>query len=330
MTPTISATGSASARKIWLLGLGVAAFVALYTGAWFFGADRLKGYVRHRLSDASVAVACTGLDVKGFPFRIGVFCDAVGIDDKRTGTSASFGALRSAAQVYRPGHAVMELDGPALVRVSPDIALTADWQLMQASAVAGTGGLERASIASDALKGNFTASMGETKLDFLARHGEMHARANGDALDAALSLDGLELTAADTPVPKADVSLDVTIANAAGWLNDGPPPNAPRNTKGDLRSLRLDFGNGNSATLSGTFKINDKGLVSGKFQLDVSGIDTLRDIVSQAFPDMADTASSIADTIRGLSGGGDARVKLRADDGVLYLGLIPIAAIRAL
>ncbi|PTM96548.1 DUF2125 domain-containing protein [Mycoplana dimorpha] len=330
MTPMNGATGGTSARKVWILALAIAAFLALYTVAWFFGADRLKGYVRHRLSDASVAVACTGLEVRGFPFRIGVFCDAVGIDDKRTGTSASFGALRSAAQVYRPGHAVMELDGPALVRVSPDIALTADWNLMQASAVAGTVGLERASIASNGLKGTFTADMGETKLAFLARHGETHLRANGEALDAALSLDGLELTAADTVVPKADVIVDMTIADAAGWLQDGPPINAPRRTKGDIRNLRVDFGNGNSAAVSGNFAIDDEGLLSGKFQLEISGIDALRDAVAQAFPEIADTASSIADTIRGLSGGKNARVKLRANDGVLYLGLIPIATIAAL
>ena len=109
MTSANDATPRGTSRKFWLLGLGIIVFAGLYSGAWFFGADRLKTLVRERLSDSSVSVACTGLDVKGYPFRIGVYCDAIGIDDKRTGTSASFGALRSAAQVYNPGHAIVEL-----------------------------------------------------------------------------------------------------------------------------------------------------------------------------------------------------------------------------
>lgn len=318
-------------RKFWLLGLGIIVFVALYSGAWIFGADQLKNLVRDRLSDASVSVACTGLDVKGYPFRIGVFCDAIGIDDKRTGTSASFGALRSAAQVYNPGHAVVELDGPALIRVSPDIVLTADWNLLHASGVAGIGGLDRASIAYDALKGSFTASMSDVALGYTVPHGEIHARTNGTALDAVLSMDGVELTVAETRVPKVNVAADLTVADAAGWLRDGVPDNAPRDTRGDLRRLSLDFGNGNTAALSGSYEIDAEGFLSGKFELEINGIDTVRDIVSEAFPEIADMATSVADTIRGLSGGhSDARVKLRAKDGIIYLGIIPIASIGAL
>lgn len=325
---SMKGTASSSARKFWLLGLGVVAFVALYTGAWFFGASKLQGLVRERLSDASVAVACNGLDVRGYPFRIGVFCEAVGIDDRATGTSASFGALRSAAQVYRPGHAVMELDGPAQVRIAPDIALNADWDLLHASVVAGTAGLQRTSIAYDALRGSFKPGMNGVSLDFAASHGEIHARVNGEALDAALSAQGLDLTVADTVVPKVDAALDLSIADAAGWLANGPPQDAPRNTKGELRSFSLDFGNGNAARLSGPYAVDEDGLISGRFELEVQGIDTVRDIVSRAFPEVADTATSIADTIRGLSGGRDsAKVRLRVRDGVVYLGFIPIAAI---
>lgn len=328
MTSTNGAARRGSSRKFWLLGLGIIVFVALYSGAWFFGADRLRNLVRDRLSGSSVSVACTGLDVKGYPFRIGVYCDAVGVDDERTGTSASFGALRSAAQVYNPGHAIVELDGPAIVRVSPDIVLTADWNLLHASGVAGIRGLDRASIAYDALKGTFAAGMRDVNLGFAASHGEIHTRTNGTALDAALSLDELELTVTETRVPKVNVAADVTVADAASWLRDGVPANAPRGTRGDLRRLGLDFGNGNAAALSGSYEINDEGFLSGKFELEINGIDTVRDIVAEAFPEIADTATSVADTIRGLSGGReDARVKLRAKDGVIYLGIIPIAAI---
>lgn len=328
MTSTNGAATSHSARRFWLLGTGVAVFVALYTAAWFYGADRLKAIVRGQLSDASVAVACTGLDVRGYPFRIGVFCDSLGLDDSRTGTSASFGALRSAAQVYRPGHAILELDGPAQIRVAPEMSLVADWDLLHASVVAGTVGLERVSVAYDALRGTFTPGMGRTGLTFTVRHGEMHTRENGDALDAALSLNGLDLKVADTAVPSLDATLDLSIEGAAGWLASGPPEDAPRGTKGELRRFGLDFGGGNTATLSGRYEIDDEGLLSGRFELKVNGIDTARDLVKRAYPEVADTADSVTETIRALSGGGsDASVRLKVDDGVVYLGFIPIAAI---
>ncbi|MCD2182309.1 DUF2125 domain-containing protein [Rhizobium sp. GN54] len=328
MTSTNGAATSRSARRFWLLGVGVAAFVALYTAAWFYGADRLKAIVRGQLSDASVAVACTGLDVRGYPFRIGVFCDSLGLDDSRTGTSASFGALRSAAQVYRPGHAILELDGPAQIRVAPEMSLIADWDLLHASVVAEKAGLERVSVAYDALKGTFTPGMGRTGLTFTVRHGEMHTRENGDALDAALSLDGLDLTVADTAVPTFDATLDLSIEDAAGWLASGPPDDVPRGTKGELRRFGLDFGNGKTAVLSGRYAFDGEGLLSGRFELKVNGIDTVRDLVKRAYPEIADTANSVTETIRALSGGSDdASVRLKVDDGVVYLGFIPIAAI---
>ncbi|MBD9374912.1 DUF2125 domain-containing protein [Rhizobium sp. ARZ01] len=331
MTSTNSATSSGSARKFWLLGLGIVVFVAAYTGAWFFGADRLKGLVRDRLSSTSTSVSCTALEVKGYPFRIGLFCDAVAIDDERTGTSASFGALRSAAQVYNPGHAVVELDGPALIRVSPDKVLTADWNLLHASGVAGMGGLDRASIAYDALKGSFTAGMRDVNLGFAASHGEIHTRTNGTALDVAMSINGLELTIPGTQVPAIDVALHAAVADGANWLKEGPPKDLPRGTKGDLRSFSVNFADGNSVSLSGPYEIDNEGLLSGKFELEFKGIDSVRDIVSKAFPEIAETANSVTETVRTLSGGdSNARVKLLVQDGVVYLGIIPIANIGAL
>ncbi|SOC43679.1 hypothetical protein SAMN05892877_111194 [Rhizobium subbaraonis] len=328
MTSTNGATTSRIARRFWLLGLGIVLFVAAYTAAWFYGANRLGNYVRTQMSEADVSLACSGLDVKGYPFRIGVFCDAIGVDDKRTGTSASFGALRSAAQVYRPGHAVLEIDGPAQIRVSPDLALTADWDLLHASAVAGTGGLERTSIAHDGIKGTFTAGRTDVNLAFSARHGEVHARRNDEALDIALSADGLNLNVSDTTMPQVDVVLDATIENAADWLNDGPPTTAPHGTKGELRNFSLAFVNGSNAALSGPYEVDDKGRLSGNFQVQLKGIDTVRDAVAEAFPEIAETASSVASTIRSLSGGKDeASVRLRVRDGVVYLGIIPLAAI---
>lgn len=319
-------------RKLVRLAIAVALAGALYTGGWFYAASWLKETLTRQLTASEQGLhpaSCNNLSVRGFPFRIGLFCDAVGIDDRASGLSASFGALRSAAQVYRPGHAVIELDGPAQMRVTPDLVLDADWDLLHASVVAWTDGLDRASVAYDGLKGRLNVPSEGLSLGIAATHGEKHVRRSGEALDVAASLDALSLDLGDRTLPPLDVAVDMTIADAAGWISvEGPPADAPLGASVELRRLSLDLGEGKVASLSGPLKIGEDGYVSGTLDLDIAGISVWRDRISEAFPEIADTAARVAQAIEGLSKGGDrAVVKLNVRDGTVYLGLFPIALI---
>ncbi|MDX3929733.1 MAG: DUF2125 domain-containing protein [Shinella sp.] len=321
---------SGSARKLKRLAFAIVAFVLIYTAGWFYGAAQLKDLLLGRMVEAEAgafSVSCPGLETRGFPFRIGVFCDSVGMDDRSSGASASFGALRSAAQVYRPGHAIIELDGPAEFRVSPYLSVTADWSLLHASAVAWLDGLQRGSLSYDGLNGRLNAPARGVSAGFAARHGEAHVRQNGEALDVALSADGLSLSMVQALLPAFDIAADITFADAARWISkEGPPENPLRGSRGELRRLSIDIGNGRTAALSGPFSINDEGALSGQFDLDMRGIDVWRDAIISAFPDTARTVRNIAATVKALSGNGqDAVVKLNVNDGTVYLGMIPIA-----
>lgn len=330
MASSSRAAPSKTTRKLTWLAIGVSIAAAVYAGGWLYAAGWVKERLSRRLEASQgrmVAYSCGDLDVRGFPFRIGVFCDTVGIDDRPSGLSATFGALRSAAQVYRPGHAVIELDGPAQVRVTPDLALFADWSLMHASAVAWTDGLDRASLAYDALKGRFTAPSAGLSVGIAARHGEAHVRRSGEALDVAGSSDGLVLDLGDRVLPPLDAAVDLTIADAAGWISaGGPPDDAPYGAKAELRRLSLDLGGGHRAVLSGPLSLGQDGMLSGTLDLDIEGISVWRDRIVEAFPEIADTANRVALAISGLSKGGDrASVKLALRDGTVYLGVFPIA-----
>jgi hypothetical protein len=102
----------------------------------------------------------------------------------------------------------------------------------------------------------------------------------------------------------------------------------PLGTSMELRRLSLDLGEGKTATLSGPLSIGDDGYLSGVVDLDIAGIDVWRDRISEAFPEVADSALRIAQVLRGLSKGDDrAVVKLNVQDGTVYLGLFPIAFI---
>lgn len=332
MASSSRAGTSGVTRKLVRLAVAVVLVAVLYTVGWFYAASWLKDTLDRQLAASAQSLhsaSCRNLSVRGFPFRIGLFCDAVDIDDRPTGLSATFGALRSAAQVYRPGHAVIELDGPAQVRVTPDLVFDADWDLLRASGTAWTNGLDRASVAYDGLKGRLNVPSEAVSLGLTAAHGEKHIRQSGDALDVAASFDALSLDLGDRVLPPLNVSADMTIADAATWISaEGPPAGAPLGANVELRRLSLDLGDGKVATLSGPLKVGDDGYLSGTLDLDIAGITVWRDRISEAFPEIAATAAQVAQAIEGLSKGGDrAVVKLNVQDGTVYLGLFPIAFI---
>ena len=332
MASSSRADTSGVTRKLVWLAVAIVLFGALYTGGWFYAASWLKDRATKELAASEQGLhsaSCSNLSVRGYPFRIGVFCDSLGIDDRASGLSATFGALRSAAQVYRPGHAVIELDGPAQVRVTPDLAFDVDWDLMRASAVAWTNGLDRASIAYDGLKGRLNVPSQGLSLGIAATHGEKHVRQSGEALDVAASLEALSLDLGDKVLPPLNVTADLTIADAAKWISaEGPPPTLPLGTSAELRGLSFDLGAGNSMTLSGPVSVDDAGYVSGALDLTIEGVTGWRDRISEVFPDAAETVQRVAGAIKGLSGGQDrAVVKLNIRQGAVYLGLFPVAEI---
>lgn len=125
------------------------------------------GSERHCPSQArSVSGECGDIAFKGYPFRIGLFCSKVTVDDKENGVSASFGELRSAAQVYNPGHIVWELDSPAEIRSAHGLTISAAWQNMQSSIVTKLNGIDRSSLVIDGLKAQAVSSVTGQTIDF--------------------------------------------------------------------------------------------------------------------------------------------------------------------
>ena len=146
---------SGTAKKFLWLAIAIVVVTGLYTAGWFYAADRLKQTVLNVIAPSqarSVSGECGDIAFRGYPFRIGLFCSKVTVDDKENGVSASFGELRSAAQVYNPGHIVWELDSPAEIRSAHGLTISAAWQNMQSSIVTKLKGIDRSSLVIDGLK----------------------------------------------------------------------------------------------------------------------------------------------------------------------------------
>ena len=319
-------------RKMARLAIGIFVFIALYTGLWFYAARQAESYVTRLLAVPGVdglSGECAGLDVSGYPFRIGLFCDSVKLDDVSIGASFTSGALRSASQIYNPGHAVIELDSPAEFRMTPDLAAAATWDTLRASLRAGLSGLSRFSSVSDNLAVNLSLlSIGETGR-LTARHGELHARQNGTALGVAASLENPVLTIGGQPLAASAVAVDMTLADKAGLMDyDMRLPDGADTDAGTLNRVSLDLGNGMTGDLSGPFTIDADGLVSGDFTLAMTNLEGWRQALGALLPEDRDTVDNIFNAITALSGQNDrASVKLTARKGTVFLTLIPLFVI---
>lgn len=325
-----SQTGS-NRKFLWLAG-GIIAVIGIYTAGWFYAAAKLEETVLRVLTPneaRSVEGKCENIAFRGYPFRIGMFCSKVSVDDREKGVIASFGALRSTAAVYSPRHVVWELDSPAEISNPQGISLTANWDNLQSSLFVKGRGVERSSTVISGLK----ATMSDGQLSINADKTDLQLRQNGPDLDAAITLNGAEIIAPSLPeiLPKFTGVADVTLAGRAGLI-DGSDSNGLRGTQGELRRLAADIGDGSTVIISGPFSVDEAGLVSGKLRVEIENLSVWADKAKQAVPGLGSTIDTGRKMLSALSGGGNnATVDLSIRQGrVTVGGLIQIGEIPAL
>ncbi len=324
---------SRSGRRFWLLGGGIVLAIALYTGGWFYAASELKNTVLKAIAPgnaAGVTGECSNIDFRGYPFRIGLFCSKVDVDDNVNGVSATFGELRSAAQVYAPGHIVWELDSPAEIRTAHGLSINAEWTNLQSSLVTKFKGVDRTSTVIDGLKATAISSVTGQTINVDATQAEIHLRQNGTDLDGAMSVMGSNIAIKDWPqvFPKLTASADLTLAGKAGMI-DGSDSRGLYGASGELRKAVADIGDGKTMTLSGPFSFDEEGYLSGQFKLEIQNLGPWRDSIKQTFPEVAKTVDTATKLLKALAGGGDkVSVDLVVQRGnATVSGFIPLGSI---
>jgi len=332
-TPS-TAPASATSRKVFRLGVFIVLFIAVYSIAWYFAAEYLRRQIVAFFeggNPAAITANCEQPRIGGYPFRFRLNCDRLSLDDNYQGISASFGAVRAAAQIYAPGHVVWELDGPAEIRSALGFNSTIEWDDLRSSFNATLTGLQRSSLEIRDLKAQLVSTVSPLKLELTAPHAESHLREREGNLDYAALLRDAVIAIGGNPVglPPASASIDVTFADRGGLLQ---PANAHNQrlygTKGEIRRLVTDLGEGRVLTLSGPFSVGEDGLISAEVRAEIEGIRAWNDALGIAYPQMKETFDDVAKVLAVVSFGqdkGSAEITIR--DGVASLGFIPLGTI---
>jgi hypothetical protein len=314
--------------------VAVVLLIALYTAGWFYAASLLREKTLLLLgsqSDAGIAASCDNAEYRGFPFRIGLYCTKVDVDDNVNGISASFGALRSATRIYNPKHILWELDSPAEVRTGNGLSTSTTWTSLQSSLITKLKGIEKASMDLDNPKTTIVSSATGQAFDIAADRAEIRLRQEGTDLVAIVALQNATTTAKGLPqlLPATTTSINVSFDNRAGILDGSDRGGlALQGSQGRLREFKADLGQGQILSISGPFSFDDQGRMSGKLKLRVEDIAAWQKSLSAAFPDLASTIGTAANMLKALGGGSKASIDMTIRRGKVFAGgLIPIGEI---
>ena len=271
-------------RILWLAAFVVILFGG-YSAGWFYLADRLATRAKAVIAEANrdgITVECENPVTRGFPFRLGVYCDRVAYGNATEALGLTAGNLRMAGQIYDPLRFIAELDGPAMVATPRNGSLKIDWEKMRASVRWASPLPERVSV-----EGGGVAATTATGIP-LATIGafEAHMRPNGRDLDLASSFEELALDPAlvdGRTLPafsgESDLTIDGGVDLRSIRIED------LRGRSGTIRNAELSVGGRSGVTVSGTFSFRENGLLDADLKLTVRDPNGLSAVLTEAFPE---------------------------------------------
>lgn len=284
MTAMEEKTPNYSRRITWLAAFIVILFAG-YSAGWYYLADRLVTRARAEIANANrdgVTVECENPVARGYPFRLGIYCDRVAYANPAEELGLAAGNLRTAGQVYDPSHFIAELDGPATVDTPQSGPLKLDWEKLRASVRWAKPLPERISLES----GNVAASTVEGTALATVSAFETHMRPNGTDIDLASSFSGLLLDASladDRALPSFSGNYDLTINDGVNLK--GIQPEDLRGRSGVIRDASLNIGPTSGLTVQGSFSVDEDGLIDADLKLTVRDPQGLSVVLAEMFPE---------------------------------------------
>jgi hypothetical protein len=325
--PSPANASSPTSRKFaWLAGAIVAGGV-LWTTGWYVFAAKVETGLPSTLAQLvgpTASARCTDADVRGYPFRFGVFCETLSYENVAEGITANAGAFRSAAQAYSPQHAVAEIDGPLIVNTS-DLVFRADWQILQASAQAVSNGLDRGSIDAKSVSFDIDGAGLVQRLAVQADRMTAHARRNGGDLDMAAYIENLRNDLIPGLTAKA-FAFEATLSDQSSLLEI---PFIPLHGPFDavLHRLAVELDETSSVELTGPVQVDANNRVSATLELTISNFQQLSDLAARYKPESAGMIRQFGPMIAALDTKPDddaVTLPLTIRSNLISLGFLPL------
>lgn len=315
-------------RRLFWLAVFIVVLFGGYSAAWVYVAGELENRTEATLAGLNrdgVTAECANPTARGYPFRIGLYCDSLGYGDANRQVDVSAGGLRTAAQVYQPMLALAELDGPLSLSAPGVEPLFFDWDNLRASVRLARPLPQRLSLVADGLSGRTNPSQGNPVSLFRVDHTEGHLRPNGADVDWAGSFTNLAIDARlveGRKLPVMNGAGDATLKNGVALI--GSPAKNLRGQSVELRQVDLSSGDA-GVSLSGPVSVGEDGLIDASLTIRIRNPTALAAILAEAMPE---AKNQITNGFAGLAVlGKEPTLPLKIVKGKASLGFIPLGDI---
>lgn len=318
---------NAKRRIQYLFGL-VILLIAGCTAGWYFVASKLESISTDTIAQQARLgniISCEGNEVRGYPFRFGLFCDSVAFESQPGGIKFTAGALRSAAQFYAPRDLIIELDSPAeFDRIGGD-SWSVNWSQMRARILATEPLPQNISLFGQQIVLGHKESSSMAKAEGL----ELFMRVVDQDVDIAGRTSEFEFgnkSVQLNQLPPLGGDFDLRISDGVNLLLSGQQ--SLRGHDVMLNRMAVLLNDDRGIIVSGPFSVADNGLLSGKLKLRVIDVDGVLAAITKALPDVAPMVTAF---VNGQPRKGEnvdeIELQIDIDAGRARLGLIPLGTI---
>lgn len=330
--------------KLLYLMISIILLPLLAYAGWKYGAARLETFVQKQINLANrndTTLTCNQLNIRGFPFRIGFHCDNIAFDHSMRRIGVSAGALRTAAQIYDPGHIIAELDGPMRI-TGKNFAANITWDIIKASAHLNLQTISRFSSEASNLSLNISVptlsqDQGSIPKQIYADKLEAHARKVDNDLDVAGGMIGLRILdeTGQNLTPSLQTELYVTIKDQAKALNYANPEQnlTLKGSELEIKTFRLSAQSGAQIGIEGPVSFTQSGLMNGTLSVNIANLDDLIALIAfyqPQFKDQAEQARPYLSAFQSSSADGTINLRLTIQNGLVSAGFFPLVRIPAI
>jgi hypothetical protein len=320
--------GQPGSRKFIWLTAGIILAIIAYTGGWFYVGGMIERNVDQTLRRAGVdggEALCSNREARGYPFRIGLFCDRLSFIDGQEEIRVEGNGLRTAAQFYDPFRIVGELDDLRLRLSQARGGFGATGRDVRFSASLDQPLPQRASMTMNDVSVDTTPFDQGVATVLRALAGEAHMRQREGDLDLSVQGRSLRLTPPELAagIDLDRVAVDLTVED--GVRLAAAPPESLRGISFIVRTASAFVSEEAGITVSGPVSIGADGLIDAKLEVQMDRPAEVAESLAAALPGRADQIRAAMTGFAML--GSAASLPLRIEKGRARIGFIQLGRV---